>query len=106
MKRPTGFALASTLALAFASFVELAVVSPATAQEAPSARPSPSATELSESIIGSRAFEAVVWGMPAVNAELMYEALVQNGGGYNQIVYWSALPSWKNQTLTPNPDAI
>ena len=24
----------------------------------------------------------------------------------NQIVYWSDLPSWKNQTLTPNPDAV
>ena len=24
----------------------------------------------------------------------------------NQIVYWSRLPDWKNQTLTPNPDAI
>ena len=24
----------------------------------------------------------------------------------NQIVYWSRLPSWKNQTLTPNPDAV
>ena len=24
----------------------------------------------------------------------------------NQIVYWSRLPDWKNQTLTPNPDVI
>ena len=28
------------------------------------------------------------------------------GGAFNQIVYWSRLPDWKNQTLTPNPDAI
>ena len=27
-------------------------------------------------------------------------------GAFNQIVYWSRLPDWKNQTLTPNPDAI
>ena len=27
-------------------------------------------------------------------------------GGWNQIVYWSRLLDWKNQTLTPNPDAI
>ena len=26
--------------------------------------------------------------------------------GWNQIVYWSRLLDWKNQTLTPNPDAI
>ena len=25
---------------------------------------------------------------------------------FNQIVYWSRLPDWKNQTLTPNPDTI
>jgi hypothetical protein len=27
-------------------------------------------------------------------------------GTFNQIVYWSRLPDWKNQTLTPNPDSI
>ena len=27
-------------------------------------------------------------------------------GKPNQIVYWSRLPDWKNQTLTPNPDSI
>ncbi|HEY6293545.1 MAG TPA: DUF1254 domain-containing protein [Terriglobia bacterium] len=27
-------------------------------------------------------------------------------GQLQPIVYWSGLPSWKNQTLTPNPDAI
>jgi hypothetical protein len=27
-------------------------------------------------------------------------------GRWNQIVYWSRLLDWKNQTLTPNPDAI
>jgi hypothetical protein len=27
-------------------------------------------------------------------------------GKPNQIVYWSRLPDWKNQTLTPNPDVI
>ena len=45
--------------------------------------------------------------MPAVNFALMYEAMVrETGGAFNQIVYWSGLPDWKNQTLTPNPDAI
>src|SRR5690242_20811133 len=44
--------------------------------------------------------------MPAVNYELMYQAMVRTKGTFNQIVYWSRLPDWKNQTLTPNPDAI
>jgi len=53
-----------------------------------------------------RAVEVVSWGMPAVNFDLMYQAMVKLGGRDNQIVYWSALPNWKNQTLTPNPDSI
>ena len=45
--------------------------------------------------------------MPAVNYDAMYQALVRDAkGGPNQIVYWSRLLDWKNQTLTPNPDAI
>jgi hypothetical protein len=45
--------------------------------------------------------------MPAVNTDLMYQALAREArGGWNQIVYWSRLLDWKNQTLTPNPDAI
>jgi hypothetical protein len=53
-----------------------------------------------------RAVEAVIWGMPAVNFELLYDATVLAKSGWNQIVYWSRLPDWKNQTLTPNPDTI
>jgi hypothetical protein len=62
--------------------------------------------ELSHRAIERRAIEAVVWGMPAVNYDLMYQAARRIGAEYNQIVYWSWLSSWKNQTLTPNPDAI
>jgi hypothetical protein len=37
----------------------------------------------------------------------MYQAMVREiKGGFNHIVYWSRLSDWKNQTLTPNPDAI
>ncbi len=32
--------------------------------------------------------------------------MVQAKGASNQVVYWSRLPDWKNQTLTPNPDVI
>ena len=63
--------------------------------------------DLAERAIQRRAVEAVLWGMPAVNTDLMYQAMAaETKGGWNQIVYWSRLPDWKNQTLTPNPDAI
>jgi hypothetical protein len=63
--------------------------------------------ELAEHSLQRRAIEAVIWGMPAVNFDLMYQAMVrETHGDFNEIVYWSRLPDWKNQTLTPNPDAI
>lgn len=53
------------------------------------------------------AVDAAIWGMPAVNYELMYTEMADKlGGGYNQILYWSRLLDWKSQTLTPNPDVI
>ena len=36
-----------------------------------------STRELARRVIERRAFEAVIWGMPAVNAELMFQAMVQ-----------------------------
>jgi hypothetical protein len=66
-----------------------------------------SAEELARRTIERRAVEAVIWGIPAVNFDLMRQAAIrQSKGAENQIVYWSRLPSWKNQTLTPNPDAV
>ncbi len=65
-----------------------------------------SPAQLSERALYRRAVEAVIWGMPAVNAELMFQAMAQAKGDFNQVVYWSRLISWKNQTLTPNPDTI
>ncbi|MDH7461033.1 DUF1254 domain-containing protein [Chitinophagaceae bacterium 26-R-25] len=59
-----------------------------------------------EKAIYSRAFNVVVWGLPAVNSELMYEDLLKAKGDYNQVIYWSGLVNSKNQTLTPNPDVI
>ena len=61
---------------------------------------------VNEQAIYSRAFNAVVWGMPTVNSELMYQSLLQAKGDYNQLSYWSGLINSKNQTLTPNPDVI
>jgi hypothetical protein len=66
-----------------------------------------SSAQLAEHTLYRRAVEAVNWGMPAVNYDLMFQAMVRDtNGGFNQIVYWSRLPNWKNQTLTPNPDSI
>ena len=63
--------------------------------------------QLVRNALHRRAIEAVIWGMPAVNTDLMYQAMAREvKGGWNQIVYWSRLLDWKNQTLTPNPDAI
>jgi hypothetical protein len=65
--------------------------------------------QLAERTLHRRAVEAVIWGMPAVNFDLMYQAMVRDakaGAGSNKIVYWSKLSDWKNQTLTPNPDAV
>ena len=63
-------------------------------------------TNANEKAIYSRAFNAVIWGIPAVNAELMHESLLNAKGDFNQVVYWSGLINSKNQTLTPNPDVI
>jgi hypothetical protein len=62
--------------------------------------------QLAQNALHRRAVEAVIWGMPAVNAELMFQAMVQAKGNFNQVIYWSRLLTWKNQTLTPNPDTI
>jgi hypothetical protein len=57
-------------------------------------------------LIYSRAIEAVNWGMPIVNYDLMFQAAKKIGAVFNQIVYWPGLLDWRNQTLTPNPDVI
>lgn len=63
-------------------------------------------SELTERAIHRRAVEAVIWGIPIVNFDLMYQAAIGLKATFNQIVYWSRLFDWKNQTLTPNPNAI
>ncbi len=68
-----------------------------------------SADDLARRTIERRGVEAVIWGMPAVNYDRMYQAMVHDakaGEGSNKVVYWSRPLSWKNQTLTPNPDTI
>jgi hypothetical protein len=66
-----------------------------------------SAEDLARRTIERRAVEAVIWGMPAVNYDLMLqEMLTKTAGKANQIIYWGRPLDWRNQTLTPNPDAI
>ena len=78
----------------------LAVAGPALAQNY-------STEELDRRAIERRAVEAVNWGMAFVNYDMMLQAMIRDTkGAPNQIVYWSRLPDWKNQTLTPNPEVI
>jgi hypothetical protein len=66
-----------------------------------------SAEELANRNLERRAVEAVIWGMPAVNTDLMrQEMLTKTPGKVNQVIYWGRPLDWHNQTLTPNPDAL
>jgi len=63
--------------------------------------------DLDRRMIERRAVEAMIWGMPAVNADLMLQAMLKTTSAkQNDIVYWSRPADSKNQTLTPNPDSI
>ena len=63
-----------------------------------------STADLAARTIHRRAVEAFIWGIPAVNFDLMFSPCPRRQGRQNQI-YWSRT-DWKNQTLTPNPDTI
>ena len=66
-----------------------------------------SASDLIERTLHRRAVEAVIWGMPAVNYDLMLqEMLTKTAGKQNQVIYWGRALDWHNQTLTPNPDTL
>jgi hypothetical protein len=62
--------------------------------------------QLDQRTVYRRAVEAVIWGMPAVNFDLMLQAFIGAGGGPNEVPYWTRLLDGQNQTLTPNPDTI
>ena len=72
----------------------------------PSAGPPSNPAEIADRALHRRAIEAVIWGVPAVNFEMMRRQMVKLGGSANQVVFWSRPVNWKNQTLTPNPDTI
>lgn len=57
--------------------------------------------------ISRKAVQAVVWGMPAVNYDLMRQEMFnKTPNKVGQVIYWGRPLDWKNQTLTPNPDAL
>jgi hypothetical protein len=66
-----------------------------------------STDDLAQRTVERRAVEAVIWGMPAVNYDLMlHEMLTKTPGKVGQVIYWGRPLDWHNQTLTPNPDAL
>jgi hypothetical protein len=83
-----------------AAFAFVCAASSALAQNA-------SADDLAQRTIERRAVEAVIWGMPAVNYDLMLqEMLNKTTGKIGEVIYWGRPLDWHNQTLTPNPDAL
>jgi hypothetical protein len=63
--------------------------------------------EIERQVLQHRAIESIIWGMPAVNCDLMYQAMLRETACRdNQMLYWSRLLDWKTQTLTPNTDVI
>ena len=71
----------------------------ATQQKGPAVMTTFSSEELVQRTVERRAIEAVIWGMPAVNFDRMYQAMVKDakaGEGSNKIVYWSRPVSWKS----------
>jgi hypothetical protein len=62
---------------------------------------------MEQQVMKHRAIEAIIWGMPAVNLDLMHQAMLRETSAKdNQMLYWSRLLDWKTQTLTPNTDVI
>lgn len=74
---------------------------------APSAIAADTAQQVFDKEIQRKAVQAAVWGIPAVNYDLMrQEMLAKTPGKVGQVIYWGHPLDWKNQTLTPNPDAL
>ena len=65
-----------------------------------------SSDDLPDRALVRRAVEAVIWGMSAVNFDLMHQVMFRDakGAGSNTIVSCSKVSVWEIGTLTPNPD--
>jgi hypothetical protein len=63
--------------------------------------------DIARRTIERRAVEAMIWGMPVVNTDLILQAMLGTTKAKpNDIIFWSRPVNWKNQTLTANPDSI
>ncbi len=92
------------LALAGASLTLMSCDRSPTAQAPAAGSP---AKSVADRHVHRSAVQAVIWGIAAVNYDLMLqEMLARTSAKQNEIVYWSRPVNWKNQTLTPNPDAL
>lgn len=88
-------------------FVRLAVCGLGFGFSLPAQAQTYSGDELAQRLVYRRAVEAVIWGMPAVNYDLMrQQMLTKTSGKVGQVIYWGRPLDSKNQTLTPNPDAL
>jgi hypothetical protein len=84
------------------------------ANSAPSAKPAETqaaapgeSRSIDDALLKSRAVDAVLWSMPAVNYELMrQQMLTKTTGKVGDVIYWGKPLDWHNQTLTPNPDTM
>jgi hypothetical protein len=91
-----------------AGIVAARLVGPAGAQPQPAQQPRPPAiADLARRTVERRAAEAAIWALPIVNFDAMLQAFLRDAkGGVNQLAYWSRPADWRNQTLTPNTDAL
>jgi hypothetical protein len=72
-----------------ATIFALSFAIPTLPSSAPLAQTTSTPTQLAERAIQRRAVEAAIWGMPAVNYDLMLqEMLTKTAGKVNQIIYW------------------
>src|SRR5262245_29720416 len=71
---------------------------PATTTTASATDRSPEA--LTRRTVQRRAVQAVIWGMPAVNTDLMRQEMFRKTAGKeNEVLYWSRPADANNQTL-------
>jgi len=87
--------IAGALAAGRALFVLL----PAHAQAPAQAQPFTS-QDLASRTIYRRGVDAVIWGVPAVNLDMMRQAYFRDAkASYNDIVWWPKGAGWQNQSL-------
>src|SRR5271165_6286399 len=79
-----------------------ALLAPAAQAQAPAPAQAPHFTpqELASRTVYRRAVDAIIWGVPAVNLDMMRQAYFRDAkASYNDIVWWPKGGGWKNQSL-------